>query len=38
MAEFDQLITFLKVSDLSRGLHFYKEVLGLPQVYARAIF
>lgn len=35
MAEFDQLITFLKVNDLSRSLRFYKETLGLPQVYAR---
>jgi catechol 2,3-dioxygenase-like lactoylglutathione lyase family enzyme len=35
MAEFDQLITFLKVNDLSRSLRFYKEILGLPQVYAR---
>ncbi|MBK1868996.1 VOC family protein [Aestuariivirga sp. YIM B02566] len=35
MAEFDQLITFLKVNDISRSLRFYKEILGLPQVYAR---
>lgn len=35
MAEFDQLITFLKVNDLPRSLRFYKEILGLPQVYAR---
>lgn len=35
MANFDQLITFLKVSDVSRSLAFYSGLLGLKQIYAR---
>jgi catechol-2,3-dioxygenase len=35
MANIDQLITFLKVGDLSRSLRFYNGLLNLPQIYAR---
>ena len=35
MAGFDQIITFLKVSDVSRSLDFYQRLLGLRRVYAR---
>jgi catechol 2,3-dioxygenase-like lactoylglutathione lyase family enzyme len=35
MAGFDQIITFLKVSDVSRSLEFYHGLLELPRIYQR---